>query len=80
MYYVSVGLQFELSYRFGASIITFFLQNWGDYTDMSQAVVIYVTFFCDVLLICWFGDQLTQHVRQNDLLFFFVDVLDTLRS
>jgi len=44
------------------------MQNWGDYTDMSQGVVSYVTFASDVLLICWFGDQLTQHVRQNGML------------
>jgi hypothetical protein len=47
---------------------TFFLQNWGDYTDISQAVLVYVTYASDVLLICWFGTQLTQHVRKNGLL------------
>jgi hypothetical protein len=45
-----------------------FLQNWGDYADMSQAVAVYMLFGSDVLLICWFGTQLTQHVRQNGLL------------
>jgi hypothetical protein len=40
-----------------------FLQSWGDYTDMSQAVLGYVTYASDVFLICWFGTQLTQHVR-----------------
>jgi hypothetical protein len=35
---------------------------------MSQAVVQYVAFGCDVLLICWFGTQLTQHVGMNVLL------------
>jgi len=35
---------------------------------MSQAVVQYVAFGCDVLLICWFGSQLTQHVRAYGLL------------
>jgi hypothetical protein len=35
---------------------------------MSQAVAMYVVFTCDVLLICWFGSQLTQHVRVNGLL------------
>jgi hypothetical protein len=43
-------------------------QNWGDYANMSQAVVIYVIMACDVLLICWFGTQLTQEVRENGLL------------
>jgi len=36
---------------------------------MSQAAVLYVLFACDVSLICWFGTQLTQHVRVNGLLF-----------
>jgi hypothetical protein len=31
---------------------------------MSQAVAIYLTYASDVLLICWFGDQLTQYVRK----------------
>jgi hypothetical protein len=52
-----------------------FLQNWGDYTDISQAVLGYVTFAIDVLLICWFGDQLTQHVRQDRLLLFLLTLL-----
>jgi len=46
----------------------FLLQNWGDYANMSQAVAIYMIFACNVLLICWFGTQLTQHVRVNGLL------------
>jgi len=44
----------------------FFLQNWGDYADMSQGVAVYVAYASDVLLICWFGTQLTQHVRKVD--------------
>jgi len=48
------------------------LQNWGDYTDMIQALLIYVTYASDVLLICWFGTQLTQHVRQKGLLLLFL--------
>jgi len=64
-------LLFEISYSFFASEITniyFFLQNWGDFTDMSQAVILYVFSICLVLLICWCGSQLTQQVRQNGLL------------
>jgi hypothetical protein len=34
---------------------------------MSQAVEIYVVMTFDVFLICWFGTQLTQHVRKNGL-------------
>jgi hypothetical protein len=45
------------------------LQNWGNYVDMIQAVVIYAAFATDVLLICWFGTQLTQHVRDNYLFY-----------
>jgi len=45
--------------------LSYYLQNWGNYADMSQGVVIYMTYTIDVLLICWFGTQLTQHVRKN---------------
>jgi hypothetical protein len=41
------------------------LQNWGDYIDMSQSVLACLTYAGDVLLICWFGTQLTQHVRRK---------------
>jgi hypothetical protein len=40
------------------------LQNWGDYADMTQAVLLFVTFASEVLLICWCGTQLTQYVRK----------------
>jgi hypothetical protein len=53
-----------------------FLQNWGDYADMTQGVAIYLLFSSDVLLICWFGTQLTQHVRKNVLLLFLFTLLD----
>jgi hypothetical protein len=43
------------------------LQNWGDYADMNQGGIIYISYACDVLLICWFGTQLTQHVREKDV-------------
>jgi len=42
---------------------------------MSQAVVIYVTYASDVLLICWFGTQLTQHVRKKRLLLLLLTLL-----
>jgi len=68
-----IGLSFLIFYSFYALDITnILLQNWGNYADMSQAVIIYVSYFCDVLLICWFGTQLTQHVRQKGLLLFIV--------
>jgi hypothetical protein len=50
-------------------ILRKFLQNWGDYADMNQGLAVYIMFTCDVLLICWFGTQLTQHVRKNDILY-----------
>jgi hypothetical protein len=37
---------------------------------MTQAVIIYTAFCMVVLLICWCGTQLTQHVRDNYLLYF----------
>jgi len=55
--------------------ITNILQNWGDYTDMSQAVLIYVTYAGDVLLICWCGTQLTKHVRKDILLLMLLPLL-----
>jgi len=45
------------------------LQNWGNYADMSQGALIYISVTIDVLLICWFGTQLTQHVRDNYLFY-----------
>jgi len=65
---LSIGLLFEIFYSFCAADIKhflFFLQNWGDYTDMSQGVIVYGTYASDVLLICWCGTQLTQHVRED---------------
>ena len=56
-------------------MVLYFLQNWGDYTDMTQAVVIYVIYASDVVLICWFGTQLTQHVRKNGLLLLLLTFL-----
>ena len=54
------------------------LQNWGNYADMSQGVVIYVIYTSDVLLFCWFGTQLTQHVRDN-YIFYSKDVMYIMR-
>jgi len=61
-----MGLLFEIYYSFDATNIIIsisFLQNWRDYTDMSQGVIVYVTYASYVVFICWFGTQLTQHVR-----------------
>ena len=72
---------FLIIYAFcSLDISIFLLQNWGDYTDMSQAVIVYVSYTSDVLLICWFGTQLTQHVRQKGLLLLFLIFLNTLSS
>ena len=65
----SIASLFEIIYPFSASdVANIFLQNWGDFTDMSQAMLIYVVNVCDVLLICWCGSQLTQQVRQKGIL------------
>ena len=50
-------------------------QAWGEYASMSQAVVIYMASACNVFLICWFGTQLTQHVRENGLLLLLILLL-----
>jgi nicotinamide riboside transporter PnuC len=42
---------------------------------MSQAVAGYIWLASDVLLICWFGTQLTQHVRQNGLLLILLTLI-----
>jgi len=72
----SIDLLVKIFHPFSASVITnIFLQNWGDYTDMSQAVILYIFNTCEVLLFCWFGSQLTQQVTQNGLLLFLLLVL-----
>jgi hypothetical protein len=60
--------------------MTTFLQNWGDYANMSQGVAIYVTFGIDVLLICWFGSQLTYRVRENIFLLLLLTLFTKPRS
>jgi len=76
-----IGLLFLILFSFCALDITnFHLQNWGNHADISQAVVIYFWFFCDVLLICWLGTQLTQHVRQSGLLLLLLTFFNILLS
>jgi hypothetical protein len=41
---------------------------------MSQAVLLYLMYAGDAVLICWFGTQLTQHVRQNRLLLLLLTI------
>jgi len=55
------------------------LQNWGNYADMSQAMAMYTVFSTDVLLMCWLGTQLTQHVR-DIYLFYSIDVTYIMQS
>jgi len=66
MYSIVISLQ---AFHCTLVLLTFCkcLQNWGDYADMNQGVVVYMTLAGDVILICWFGTQLTQHVRENDV-------------
>jgi hypothetical protein len=74
----SIGFLFEIFYCFIVQIILrfFFWQNWADYADMSQGMVVYVIYASDVLLLCWFGTQLTQHVRQDGLLLLLLSLLE----
>ncbi|GFG38516.1 hypothetical protein Cfor_04919, partial [Coptotermes formosanus] len=37
--------------------------NWGGHVGKIQAMIIYTTYASDVLLICWFGTQLTKHAE-----------------
>jgi len=34
---------------------------------MNQGVLVYMTLAGDVILICWCGTQLTQHVSEKDV-------------
>jgi hypothetical protein len=47
---------------------------------MSQAVAVYLALGSDVLLICWFGTQLTQQVRENGLFLFLLTLFKKLHS
>jgi hypothetical protein len=68
-------MSLQTSHCFGVLLtLRKFLQGWGDYAGMNQGVVIYMTFSGDLLLICWFGTQLTQHVRKNDICFMKIEV------
>jgi len=42
---------------------------------MSQAVVMYVASACNVFLICWFGTQLTQHVRGSGIIIIIIIII-----
>jgi hypothetical protein len=59
------NLCFDCFYLEILTCLSYYLQNWGNYADMSQGVAIYIAFTTEVLLVCWFGTQLTQHVRTN---------------
>jgi len=50
----------------------------GDYTDTREAVLFHVAFVSPGLLICWFGNQLTQHVGENGLLSLLLIFLNIL--
>jgi hypothetical protein len=52
-----------------------FLETWGDFADRSQTVIVYVAFVSHVLMFCWFGTQLTQHVREDGLLLLLLTLL-----
>jgi len=41
----------------------FILQNWGEHTDISQAVVVYILTVGSLCLFCWLGNELSEQVR-----------------
>ncbi|XP_021928008.1 uncharacterized protein LOC110833823 isoform X2 [Zootermopsis nevadensis] len=36
--------------------------SWGDFTDVSQALVMYVILLCNVFVFCWLGSQLSEQL------------------
>jgi hypothetical protein len=42
----------------------FILQSWGDHTDVSQAVVVYIFATGSVCVYCWLGNELSEQVRK----------------
>jgi hypothetical protein len=41
----------------------FISQSWGDHTDVSQALAIYMLLSGSVYVYCWLGDELSEQVR-----------------
>jgi len=41
---------------------TFFLQSWGDFTDVSQAVFMYVLMMANVYVFCSLGTTVSDQV------------------
>jgi len=42
----------------------FISQSWGDHTDISQAVVVYIFATGFACLYCWLGNELSEQVRK----------------
>jgi hypothetical protein len=40
-----------------------YFQSWGDPTDVSQSVVIYIIMSSFVYMYCWLGNELSEEVR-----------------
>jgi hypothetical protein len=49
---------------FNSKLINFHLQSWGDHTDISQAVAMYIIEAGSVCLYCSFGNELSEQVRK----------------
>jgi hypothetical protein len=48
---------------FNSKYIIFHLQGWGDHTDISQAVAMYILAAGSLCLYCWLANELSQQVR-----------------
>jgi hypothetical protein len=40
------------------------LQGWGDHTDLSQAVVMYIFAAASVCVYCWISSELSEQVEE----------------
>jgi hypothetical protein len=48
---------------------TFFLQSWGDFTDVSQAIFMYVMMMGNVYVFCSLGTAVSDQVIDMKLSF-----------
>ena len=51
-------------FHFNSKENNFQLQGWGDHTDISQAVVMYIFAAGSVWLCCWFPTELSEQVKK----------------
>jgi len=46
------------------SMLSFF-QSWGDFPDVSQALIVYCGLMYNLFVFCWLGNQLTDQVKNT---------------